>query len=213
VTAIARAPHREEHPTRELLVEVATRLIAERGIGNVSVRDITSAAGVNTAAINYHFGSKDGLVDAVVVRHAEHFGLRRRELLLEVPSGERTLRDVVRALVVSTAELAADTEHGGRVFLQAKLRLHADPSTLRRLERYFQPYTDEFLDALAEVTPDLPEPVRTLRYAIARETIDVAYATDNYAQWVKRRAGRAPSHEAFTTQVIDFIVAGLAAPA
>ena len=207
------ATRNEEHPTRELLIEVATRLIAERGIGNVSVRDITSAAGVNTAAINYHFGSKDALVEAVVVRHAEHFGLRRRELLRELPRDERTLRDVVRALVVSTAELAADVEHGGRVFLQAKLRLHADPVTLRILERHFQPYTNEFLDALADVTPDLPDTLRTLRFAIARETVDVAFTTDNYVQWVKRRSGRMPSHDAYTEAVIDFIAAGFAAPA
>ena len=56
--------------TRERILEAAESLFAERGFDSVSLRDITGAAGANVAAVNYHFGSKDNLIDAVIERHA-----------------------------------------------------------------------------------------------------------------------------------------------
>ncbi|MCU1374870.1 MAG: hypothetical protein JWO68_2156 [Actinomycetia bacterium] len=195
------------------MIDAAERLIADRGIGNVSVRDITGAAGVNTAAVNYHFGTKDGLLEAIVQRHADLFGNRRSELLHDVPDDELTLRLVVTALVVATAELAGDTENGGRMFLACKQRMHADPTALAMLERYFQPYTTEFLRALKSVTPHLPRQVRVLRFALARDAVDRAFSTDDYPNWIERRMGDTLSHEDYTEQVIAFVTAGLAAPA
>src|SRR4051812_43362040 len=98
--------------TRDRILDTAEALIAERGVGNVSVRDITGKAGVNTAAINSHFGTKDGLLERIIERHAERFGDRRTDLLHAVPAAGVPLRDVVAALVVATAELAADTKRG-----------------------------------------------------------------------------------------------------
>ena len=66
----------------------AEELFATRGIDAVSVRDITEAADANTASINYHFGSKRGLIDAIVERRAEALGRRRVELLDELEGGE-----------------------------------------------------------------------------------------------------------------------------
>lgn len=51
------------------LVEAAEKLFAERGFDVVSVRDITQASGSNVAAVNYHFGSRDGLVAVVISRY------------------------------------------------------------------------------------------------------------------------------------------------
>jgi AcrR family transcriptional regulator len=195
------------------MIEAAERLIADRGIGNVSVRDITGAAGVNTAAVNYHFGTKEGLLEAIVQRHAERFGTRRSELLHGVPDDELTLRIVMTALVVATAELAADTDHGGRLFLACKQRMRADPAAVALLERYFEPYTADFLRALTAVTPHLPRQVRVLRFALARDAVDRAFSTDDYPSWIERRMGDALTHDTYTEQVIDFVTAGLAAPA
>ena len=195
------------------MIDAAEQLIADRGIANVSVRDITGAAGVNTAAVNYHFGTKEGLLEAIVQRHAEEFAARRAELLAQVPEDQRTLDSVVRALVVATAELAADDEHGGRRFLACKHRMHADPAALALLERYFEPYTTEFLRALKAVTPHLPRDVRVLRFALARDAVDRAFSTDAYPGWIERRVGEMFDHDEYTEQVINFVVTGLAAPA
>jgi len=55
--------------TKDRILEVAERLFAEKGLDGTSMRHITEAAGVNLASVNYHFGSKDGLIAAVFQRH------------------------------------------------------------------------------------------------------------------------------------------------
>ena len=52
----------EREETREKILNVAKKLIREDGVGNLSIRRIAAGAGVNVAAINYHFGSKDALI-------------------------------------------------------------------------------------------------------------------------------------------------------
>lgn len=52
--------------TRDRLIEVAADLFADRGVAKTTVREICAAAGANVAAVNYHFGGKDGLYQAVV---------------------------------------------------------------------------------------------------------------------------------------------------
>ena len=54
--------------TRELILDAAWILFAERGFEAVSVRDVTTAADVNLASVSYHFGGKDGLIQETVKR-------------------------------------------------------------------------------------------------------------------------------------------------
>lgn len=63
--------------TRLTLLDTAERLFAERGIDGTSVRDITKAAAANVSAVNYHFGGKDGLVEAVFFRRLAPLNDRR----------------------------------------------------------------------------------------------------------------------------------------
>ena len=56
--------------TKEKILDTAERLIGEQGYAATSLRQIIAEAGVNLAAVHYHFGSKEDLLDAVVVRKA-----------------------------------------------------------------------------------------------------------------------------------------------
>src|SRR5207237_1161274 len=86
--------------TKAQLLDVAEQLFLSSGLG-VSVRDITDAAGQNGAAIHYHFGSRDGLVGAVIARRAGDLAARRRAALAQLRDAPRpqTIRDVVAGLV------------------------------------------------------------------------------------------------------------------
>lgn len=55
--------------TKQRLIEAAEALFADEGFDRVSVRDITTKAGANVAAVNYHFGSREGLVAIVLARY------------------------------------------------------------------------------------------------------------------------------------------------
>jgi AcrR family transcriptional regulator len=70
-------------PTKERLLDAAERLFARKGFYGVSIRDITRAAKTDVSMANYHFGSKQNLLAAVVARRAEVLNDDRLELLEE----------------------------------------------------------------------------------------------------------------------------------
>lgn len=87
-----------------LMIDAAEQLAAEQGLSAVSVRAVQAAAGQrNKSAVSYHFGSKEGLVEAVVARRMGAASERRRELLDEL-SPNPSRRGLVEALVVPLAE-------------------------------------------------------------------------------------------------------------
>jgi len=84
------------------LIEAAERLFAEHGFDAVSVRDVTQAAGGNVAAVNYHFGSREGLVQLVMSRHAGPVTasrLARFEELESRSAGAVSLADLLDAMI------------------------------------------------------------------------------------------------------------------
>lgn len=96
-----------------LLVEVAERLFAERGVNGVSLREIGAAAGQrNTGAARYHFGSKEGLVDAVFEHRMVPVNARREELLAELDSTGRAheLRSLTEAFLLPLSEQLGDVD-------------------------------------------------------------------------------------------------------
>jgi AcrR family transcriptional regulator len=99
----------EPKDTRERLLDVGERLFGERGFAAVSVREITSAAGANVAAVNYHFSNKDGLLQAVFERRMMPLNEERLRLLDLVASaagdGAPSLSSILRAFVGPTVHL------------------------------------------------------------------------------------------------------------
>src|SRR5271154_2961756 len=67
--------------TKERILDTAERLFCEHGFEATSLRAITAAAGVNLAAVNYHFQTKDSLVHAVIQRRMQPINAKRLELL------------------------------------------------------------------------------------------------------------------------------------
>jgi len=94
--------------TRERLLVAATRAFAEHGVTNASLLDITRQAGQrNRGAVHYHFGSREGLLAAVLEQHAA-FLSEREHRLLEVAQGrpDDDLAAALEALVRPATELS-----------------------------------------------------------------------------------------------------------
>jgi AcrR family transcriptional regulator len=156
-----------EPATRERVLVAAERLFATRGVDAVSVRDITEAAGANLAAVNYHFGSKRGLVVAIVERRADQLAQRRSELLDELEAADSVeLRSVIRAMVLPTAELVA-ADPSGPFYVSFLAALDDHPELVPVLD-VFDASTDRYLHVLARATPGMPEPERVVRFAVAK---------------------------------------------
>jgi AcrR family transcriptional regulator len=194
------------HDTRERLLNAGEYLFAERGLDAVSVRDITEAAGANTAAIHYHFGSKHDLIDAILRRRADEHGSRRQDLLHALQDNEEIeLRDVVEALVRPTAELAQHLD-GGRHYVAFLAALGGNPDLMHLVIDANDPYTERFLEVLAGVTPELPEDVRMLRFAIGKDLINRVLGQPNgqIHQWVQ--AWSAGADTDMVTRLVDILV-------
>jgi AcrR family transcriptional regulator len=91
--------------TRTAILAAAERLYAERGFGDVTLRDIVAEANVNLAAVNYHFGSKDELIAELFVTRSLALNRERlRELRAaeDRGGGRANIADILRALVGPT---------------------------------------------------------------------------------------------------------------
>jgi AcrR family transcriptional regulator len=92
---------------RAALVATAERLFAEQGIDAVSLRTVMAEAGTNVAAVRYHFGTKDALVEAVVRARSEEIKAARDALLSALEQAEDpTLHDLAEAFVLPLAGMA-----------------------------------------------------------------------------------------------------------
>jgi len=124
----------ESVSTVERLLDAAERLIADRGVEAVSLRAVNAAAGTNVAAVHYHFGSKDALIDAVLRRRMEPLARRRLAMLAALEDRDPlTVRDVAETLVVPLAEMSADATGPGRVYVRFLAALQDGGPTSRAL--------------------------------------------------------------------------------
>lgn len=118
--------------TRQRIIEAAERLFALRGVEAVSIRDITQAAGVNLAAINYHFGTKYGLAGEVFKHCIDPLNERRLELLdvVEKKAGSKppALEAVLEAMIRPCVERGFDHEQDNETYLRLTGRCLSEPN-------------------------------------------------------------------------------------
>ena len=116
------------------MILTAERLFAQRGIGSVSLREIVSESGQrNKSAANYHFGNKQGLIEAIFTYRMGPIDRRRQELLARLDEQDRggELRDILEVLVLPLAEQVSfrdGTSWYARFVAQLALMPDQDPS-------------------------------------------------------------------------------------
>lgn len=112
--------------TRAKLISVAEKLFAAHGVDGVTLHEIGKQAGQKNAAVcQYHFGNKEGLLQAIIDKHVPGIVVRRHALLDRIEQqGSGTLREVVRAFVRPVAEKLRDPD-GGRDFIRINAQLVA----------------------------------------------------------------------------------------
>jgi AcrR family transcriptional regulator len=148
--------------TRVMLMEVAERLFATRGIEAVTLREIQEAAGQsNTSVIRYHFGSRDGLIGALIAHRQSRLGVLRQEMLARMR--EEGKEADPRAVVWLLARPLADSIRAGEMYAPFLGRLAEDPRARSDLwpEHLDEDWTHEKVEKIVAVAlQDLPERVR-----------------------------------------------------
>ncbi|TDW15173.1 TetR/AcrR family transcriptional regulator [Kribbella kalugense] len=198
--------------TRDLILATAERMFAERGVHEVSNRQISEAAGQgNNTAVGYHFGTKTDLVREIVRKHAAPVEERRRELIAEL-GADPDVRDWVTILVRSS------TDHMGSLGTPSwtarfNAQLMNDPS-LRQIqlqESLGSPTLQRVIEGLSDHLAELPPPVRIERGDMARHLIIQMTAEFELALAEGTPTARATWHE-MADGLIDGIVGLLTAP-
>jgi AcrR family transcriptional regulator len=145
--------------TRDRIFIAAEKLFALTGFAEVSVRDITTAAGVNLAAVNYHFGSKDALLFEIFRTRTRELNRARARLLHQAEDaagGTPKLRDILFALIAPPVRWS-DPASDRFVSLQFLIRARSE-GTKQMVDALRKDVThlSRFAEALAGARPDLP---------------------------------------------------------
>lgn len=155
---------------KSVILDAAELLFARQGFVAVSIRDIAAEAGVNIAAVNYHFGSKERLFEALFARRVLPVNRRRLTLLDEAMQGRKSdkarLRAVIEAFVRPPLSLGDAVSHGSRglVMMQFLSRVLAMPREHVFLDAYYGEVRSRFIVTFQQLLPHLDEKVVLWRY-------------------------------------------------
>jgi AcrR family transcriptional regulator len=198
--------------TRQRILGAAEELFAAHGFAGASLRQVTAAANVNLAAVNYHFGSKDNLIEEVFRRRLDHLSKVRLERLNEITAKpDVTLEMLLDAFICPALELSLDRK-GGAVFMRVLARAFAEHNGNLRafLSDNYGHVLKEFAAAFARLLRQLDKDELYWRLDIAVGAL--TYAMADFGM-IQRRAGESERahREQMAKHLIHFTAAGLRA--
>lgn len=143
--------------TREKIFDSAERLFGERGYAGTSLRRIIADAGVNLAAIHYHLGSKEELLDALIVRRAVLMNEARVAMLDRFEADAfpnlPSLEKILESFLMPLADMASENPQ----FVRLMGRMHSEGLLPKIIERHFHPSVARFAGALQRALPQIEE--------------------------------------------------------
>jgi AcrR family transcriptional regulator len=198
--------------TKERILTAAEALFAQRGFEGASLRQLTAAAGVNLAAVNYHFGSKDNLVEEVFKRRLDQLNARRLAALKQVAGQtDATLEDVLSAFIRPALDLSHDG--GGGLFMRVLARAFAehDDSLRKFLSDNYGHVMRQFTTEFARLLPQLSK--EELYWRIDLVTGALTHAMSGFGIIQRKSDVSETTHrEQTAAHLIRFAAAGLNAP-
>ena len=203
--------------TRERILDVAERLFGERGFPATPLRDITAEAGVNIASVNYHFGSKEGLLAEVLERRLKPINARRLELLdaVEERGGDEPpeLEAVIRAFLSPPFHSLRVWGADGQGFLRLVGRIHSETNEDFRATfvKQFDEVFKRFTAALRRALPNLDD--ADLSWRMLFIVGSMAFTMSWGPTLVASGSGAAHAPEDVLESLVLYAAAGMAAPA
>ena len=205
--------------TRERILDAAESLFMEHGFEATSLRAITAAAGVNLAAVNYHFGTKEELFQSVLTRRLDPMNQERLALLtrLEEEAAPKALscEKILAALFIPALTLARDPRRGGKNFLRLLGRAYADPAPFIRqfLSAQYAQMIARFKAAFARALPHLPRKELSWRLHFIMGALSYTLAgTDALKVIAELNPHESDNDEILLRRLAPFLLAGLKTP-
>jgi AcrR family transcriptional regulator len=194
-------------PTKDKILDAAEKLFGKNGFDVTSLRDITTEAQVNLASVNYHFQTKDSLIDAVIARRIEPINRKRLELL-DAAGENPSVEQILTAFLSPILELDIES------VLPLMGRMLTNPGQFvdRVYKRHLTTIAQRFVAAFQRALPHLPENeiLWRLHFTIGASTHVLSWGsilpamTNGICDISDRRA--------LTARAIAFLAAGFRSP-
>lgn len=208
--------------TRNLILDTAERLFVQQGFDGTSMRQITSEADVNLAAVNYHFGSKASLVQAVLKRRLVVLNQERLRQLdeLETCAQGNPLKpsQIVDAFFGTLLRLAASPDHAGKNFLPLLERTMIDPTGFIRtlVAAEYASVMERYQAALFKALPDVPRAEIIWRFQFMLGATSYAIIGTEVLRtvigWAAEDSDSAHDPDRLLQRLMSFLLGGLRAP-
>ena len=143
--------------TKDRILSAAEGLFAQFGFSGTSLRQVTSQADVNIAAVNYHFGSKENLINEVFRRRLDELSEKRLAALRQALESSPGQLDALLAAFIEPALALTLDRHGGSAFVRVLARAYAEKNERLRkfLSDNYGHVLRQFSKAIGACVPDL----------------------------------------------------------
>ncbi len=201
--------------TRKRILDTAERLFAAHGFAGTSLRAVTKEAGVNLAAVHYHFGTKEDLLRAVLSRIVIPVNRERLKMLEQVEaaagSDPPSLEGILEAFIAPDLRLIRDLGERGVIITRFLGRSYTEPAEMvQALSReHYEELGQRFMEAFARALPGVPQAEVYWRFKLVVGVLTYILAdtdgTGGYAEELSDVDGT-------VRHLVAFLAAGLRAP-
>jgi len=202
--------------TKTRILNTAEKLFAGKGFHSTSLRDITKDAGVNLAAVNYHFGSKDALFEEVFKRRFLPINRIRRDSLEKIRENARrenmrpSAREVLQAFIAPVLHFR-ETEPGAAAFITLVGRTISEPDdTLREiLMGHFRPSFFLSFSILCDALPHIPKDILFWRLQFSIGAMSHTLFLLDHPKIFPDGVIAGPDAVTITDMIVCFVTAGM----
>ncbi|RLQ20352.1 TetR family transcriptional regulator [Seongchinamella sediminis] len=202
--------NRPKGNAREAILNTAERLFAEKGIQNVSLREINAEAGYSAAALHYHFRSRDALLEALLAMRQQPI-MELRATLLQPLQEERlpTVRSLVEALVMPFAYPILTDPEAGMTSVKFFFRAYVEQNHLEQIRKTTERSLQIFEPLLARALPDLDQTTRRTHWLLATELTFQGLANMDAIMELSKPSQPGNNRKHYVQKLISFIAGGL----
>lgn len=205
--------------TKTRILDCAEQMFAHEGFHNTSLRKLTALAGANLASVNYHFGTKEALLQAVIERRLLPLNKIRKLTIEQVLKDAQKKKiapvaaDVLRAFIVPTLEFRHSSK-GAKDFISLIGRSLSEPDETVRtcFINLAMPNFQLLFTALHQTLPQLPEPILLARLQFIMGTLSHVMCMSSNSLFNRPELPTMPEQTNLVEQLLSFVQAGLEAP-
>lgn len=201
---------------KELILDAAEELFSEHGFDGVKLRTISGAAGVDVALVNYHFGPKRELFEAVLNRRAEVLNQVRSDALdtciADAPNGSPTVEDIIHAYLAPMGIVQGSADEGWRHYFALVAYVNNSPEFGRDvMSQYFNPLVSRFIEALRAALPEAEDEALYWGYHYLSGALTLTMADTGRLDTLSGGLAKSSDVEKGYAHMIPFIAAGFRA--